>query len=200
MRRISILSAGFMMQVFASLSPLAAQAPTDTFARLPNEEVPGRQIGWMDANSFAAFVRAVETTRPIVVVFGDQTSPLTQKLPDLVLSCPHINQLAGQAVFTYANPRTDEFAHRMASHLKLSVFPTISVLAPNTDKLTELYRIEGFVDAATIAGDLRKVFEARRYWQPSLPQPTSLPAHALAYPGKACTPAGAQRLGLTGNR
>ena len=179
----------------AALSgPACAQAP-DAFLNLPRQEAPGRQIGWFANQTMDAFVKAVETNRPVILVVGDANSKFTQAFAKQVTPCPHLNQLAGAAVFAYGSPSADEFARRIAVHLKLTVFPTITVLAPRTDKLTELYRLEGFFDARTAAEDLRKALVASNYAK-DLAAPKTLPSHYLAYPGLACTPQGAKRLGF----
>lgn len=173
-----------------------ARSADDAFDRLPQVEVPGRQIGWPQSGTLDAFTRAVEEAKPMIVVFGSAESSFTQQLAELVMPCPQLNQLAGAAVFVYGSPLADEFARRMAVQLKLTVYPTISVFAPRTDRLTELHRLEGFFDAETIASDLRQVIERGGYWPKGLAAPTSLPRHVLAYPGKACTREGAERLGI----
>jgi hypothetical protein len=104
----------------------------DAFSRVPTQETPGQQIGWFVNRTLDAMTQAVETSRLLVVVFGDKSSPLTQKFAQYVTPCPQLNQLAGAVVFAYGSPTADEFARRMASHLKLSVYPTISPIAPRT--------------------------------------------------------------------
>jgi len=141
-----------------------AQSAGDTFPRLPAAEVQGKQIGWTVNATLDAFVRAVETVKPLVIVFGDVNSGFTRKLTELVLACPHLNQLAGVAVFAYGAPATDEYARRMASRFKLQTYPTISVIASRTDTLTELYRMEGLFDAERIAGDLQQTLRQNGYW------------------------------------
>ncbi|CAH1648994.1 hypothetical protein CHELA40_10156 [Chelatococcus asaccharovorans] len=64
-------------------------------------------------------------------------------------------------MFAYGSPSTDEYARRMAERLKLSVYPTISVIAPRTDRLTEEYRM------------------ARDYWPKGIAQPRKPPVHYL---------------------
>jgi len=62
--------------------------------------------------------------------------------------------------------------------------------------LHELYRLEGFFDAATAAGDLYQVLTQNNYWPADRPAPEPLPTSDLAYPNMACTPAGARKLGI----
>ena len=195
--RPSWMSVGLVATAAMScLLGAAAQAAADAFERLPEIEAPGRQIGWPRKGTLEAFTFAVENAKPMVVVFGSAGSGYTQKLAELVIPCPHINQLAGAAVFVYGPPQADEYARRMALRLKLTEFPTISVIAPRTDRLTELYRMEGFFDAETIANDLRKAIEGGGYWPKGLAVPAALPRNPLAYGGKACNAEAARRLGF----
>jgi hypothetical protein len=131
------------------------------------------------------------------MVLGEGGSRRTLDFALKVAPCPHINQLAGMVVFAYGSVDADEFARRMAVHLKIELVPSISILAPRTDMLTELYRIEGVFDAATVAGDIRRVAKDGGYWPDSQKEPAPLPQHYLAYPNMGCTPEGARRLGLT---
>lgn len=192
-RRIAIACAVGLTAVTTSAPALSA---ADAFTQVPSQEVLGSQIGWYVNRTLDAFVQAVENNKPLIVVFGDQTSPLTQAFAKFVTSCPQLNQLAGVAVFAYGSPSADEYARRMASHLKLTRFPTISIIAPRTDKLTEEYRMEGFFHAQSAADHLQRVLVARNYWPKGAAMPRKLPGHYLAYPGKACTLEGAKRLGI----
>ena len=176
-----------------------AHGAAEPFTQLPRQDVRGSQIGWYVNDTLEAFVHAVENNKALIIVFGDKTSPLTMAMSARVAACPHLNRLAGAAVFAFASPSVDEYARRMASHLRLTAFPTISIVAPRTDKLTELYRLEGFFDAETIANDLLSALGQARLWPADMDRPGPLPQHPLAYPGMACNPAGAKRLGLSGN-
>lgn len=184
-RRIAGLIAALALPLL-SAAPGTAQTAGDAFDRLPGNEMSGRQIGWGKAGTLEAMKKALVDAKPMVVVFGSQDASLAQLLAQKVLPCPHLNQLAGIAVFVYGAPQEDEFARRMALHLKLTVFPTISVIAPRTDVLTETYRMEGFFDAEAIARDLRMAFERGGYW-PKGYSPAVLPQHRLAYPNMICT-------------
>ena len=115
-----------------SMCALAPYANTQSapFPNLPRQESPGRQIGWYQNQTNDAFVKAVETNKPLIIVFGDRKSPFFVKTAETVLPCPHLNQLAGKAVFLIGMPDTDEFARRIAVALKLTDYPTISVIAP----------------------------------------------------------------------
>jgi hypothetical protein len=180
----------FVAAAMCALAPRAESA-SEPFAHLSRQEVPGRQIGWIQNQTLEAFTEAVEANKPLVIVFGDRTSRFFVKQAEVALPCPHVNQLVGHAVFAIGMPDTDEYARRMALRLKLATYPTISVIAPRTDKLVELHRMEGFFDAEAIATDLRKVI-----WPKGLPDPPKLPSNSFAYPNMACTAEGARRLGI----
>jgi hypothetical protein len=191
--RIAGLIAALALPVLAvTAGTTVAQPAGDAFDQLPGNELPARQIGWAKGGTLEAFKKAVENVKPMVVVFGSRESGYSQTLAQKVLPCPHLNQLAGTAVFVYGPPQEDEFARRMALHLKLTDFPTISVIAPRTDVLTEIFRMEGFFDAETIARDLRAAFERGGYWPKGL-SPAALPQHKLAYPNMICTRDAARR-------
>jgi hypothetical protein len=177
-------------------APALAQSADDAFDALPRQERDGEQVGWFVNDTMGAMIRAVETGRPLVIVLGQGDSGHTRDFAQKVAPCPHINQLAGVVVFAYASYQVDEFARRMAVHLKIEHAPSIAILAPRTDVLTELHRIEGVFDAATVAGDIRRVAEAGGYWPDGRHRPATLPNHYLAYPNLGCTPEGARRLGL----
>jgi len=114
-----------------------------------------KPIAWR-SNSLEAFVEAIENEKPMVVVFGDDSSPMFNKqIAELQADKENkMGRLSDRAVFVVGKPNHDEYARRMASHLKLTDYPTISVIAPRTDQLTETYRMEGYFDVATIFSDL----------------------------------------------
>lgn len=173
-----------------------AQADAEVFQQLPSQEIPGQQPGWFVNATLDAMTDAVERNRPLILVMGDATSSLTIDFGRYVAPCPHFGQLAGAATFAYGSPMTDEFARRIALHLKLTDYPTISVLAPRTDFLHEVYRLEGIFDAKTAAGYLYQALVQNGYWPADRPRPAALPSHYLAYPNLACTKEGARHLGL----
>ncbi|HNB21074.1 MAG TPA: hypothetical protein PKZ32_01565 [Candidatus Melainabacteria bacterium] len=122
-----------------------------------------RPIQWRE-NSLDAFVEAVENSKPMVVVFGDNSSPLFNKQIQEMRSDKDslMSRLSERAVFVVGKPTEDEYARRMASHLKLTDYPTISVIAPRTDQLTETYRMEGYFKVADIYADLDKALPVKK--------------------------------------
>lgn len=122
-----------------------------------------RPIEWRE-NSLDAFVEAVENEKPLVVVFGDNSSPLFNKqIQEMRADKDNLmSRLSERAVFVVGKPNEDEYARRMASHLKLTDYPTISVIAPRTDQLTETYRMEGYFKVAEVYADLNKALPAKK--------------------------------------
>lgn len=114
-----------------------------------------------EEDSLQAFVKAVEQDKPMVVLFGNPPkfrSPEGTNFTNAIrkeFDKPELQELRDRAVFTLGFPEEDEFARRMGTHLKLTEFPTISIIAPRTDQLTETYRMEGFFTAAEIVKDLK---------------------------------------------
>ncbi len=128
-----------------------------------------KPISWRD-NSLEAFVEAVENDKPMVVVFGDNSSPLFNKQIQEMKNDQKqlLESLSDRAVFVVGKPTEDEYARRMASHLKLTDYPTISVIAPRTDQLTETYRMEGYFPVADIYSDLDKALPKKKQQKPNL--------------------------------
>jgi hypothetical protein len=120
-------------------------------------------IEWRE-NSLDAFVEAVENEKPLVVVFGDNNSPLFNKqIQEMRADKDNLmSRLSQRAVFVVGKPTEDEYARRMASHLKLTDYPTISVIAPRTDQLTETYRMEGYFKTTDIFSDLDKALPKKQ--------------------------------------
>lgn len=130
-----------------------------TFAQTPPKPA-AKGFVWED-NSLEAFIKAIEQDKPLVVLFGNSPkfrSPEGTNFTNAIrkeFDKPELQELRDRAVFTLGFPEEDEYARRMASHLKLTDYPTISIIAPRTDQLTETYRMEGFFTAAEIVKDLK---------------------------------------------
>jgi hypothetical protein len=127
------------------------------------EKALDRPISWRN-NSLEAFVEAVENDKPMVVVFGDNSSPMFRKqMAELQADKDRqMASLSERAIFVIGKPNEDENARRMASHLKLTDYPTISVIAPRTDQLTETYRMEGYFSVSQIFSDLNAALPAAK--------------------------------------
>ncbi|MFO0916505.1 MAG: hypothetical protein U0795_26345 [Pirellulales bacterium] len=171
----------------AAMSLVCITGPTLGQESPPNS----KRIAWR-TSVLDAFVEAVENNKPLVVVFlanpsyrpesGDNLSNREwAELDELV-----VHELADEAVFAVAQfdqrlgRVADEYGHRMFFHLKLTALPTISVIAPRTDALTELRRLEGFFPAGDVVSDLTNCFKryaaAQLISRASAPADSSVPA------------------------
>lgn len=189
MKRVRIIAPLIALIAMTGLvtSPCRAQSAAEPFAPLPRQEIRGAQIGWYVNDTLEAFIHAVENTKALIIVFGDKSSSHTQTMGQRVAACPQLNRLAGTAVFAFASPNVDEYARRMAALLRLTDYPTISVIYPRTDVLTEVHRMEGFFDAETIADTMHSALRRANLWPAGMPAPSRrwmLPVPA----GMACTP------------
>lgn len=168
-----------MKRLFLSLIALTFWIRPDyCLAQDASGKVPPEFV-W-ETNSLDAFVKAVEQNKPMVVLFGSLPEFRNEKGGNLTndirkeFNAQELNALRERAVFTLGLPEQDEYARRMAAHLKLTVYPTISVIAPRTDRLTETYRMEGFFKRGEILHDLNLAL-------PGQPQvPVAAPADAPA--------------------
>lgn len=149
-RILSLLA--LLLGLAASASPVRAD---DKALATPN---PNR-IHW-EMNTLDAFVKAVEEVKPMVVVFLAPKEFRNEKGGNLsndfqaVLDSKELLAFKDRAIFAKGFAHEDEYARRMASHLKLTVYPTISVIAPRTDQLTETFRMEGFFKIEEVVSDL----------------------------------------------
>ena len=113
------------------------------------------------------FIKAVEEKRPLVIVFTmspSYRSPSGTNFSNLTMEqfdAPELQALAGDAVFVICqfDHRTgrmrDEHGRRIWNKLKLTSCPTVSIIAPTTKSLTEVFRIEGTFEAQVVAGHLK---------------------------------------------
>lgn len=139
-----------------------AQAPAKPSAKTTAKPA-AKGFVW-EEDSLQAFIKAVEQNKPLVVLFGNPPafrSPAGTNFTNAIrkeFDKQEMLELQAEdrAVFTLGFPEEDEMARRMATHLKLTDYPTISVIAPRTDQLTETYRMEGFFSAADVAKDLTR--------------------------------------------
>ncbi len=114
-----------------------------------------------------AFVEAVENQKLLVIVFlanpsyrneygNNLSNRQRSELDELI-----VHELADDAVFAIAEfdqrlgRVRDEHGNTVFTRLKLDTLPTITVIEPRTDALTERYRMEGFFKAADVVHDLK---------------------------------------------
>jgi len=122
---------------------------------------PQEKIKWSkDATS--AYTESVERNEPLVMIFqesGQWTDKLNQQFES-----PQVQQYANEAVFVKAVPSQDTVARNIATALGVERLPTISVLNPDPNIISERGRIEGFEDSATLSKDLDRFI--RNYTPP----------------------------------
>ncbi|MBL8821945.1 MAG: hypothetical protein JNJ77_05100 [Planctomycetia bacterium] len=126
----------------------------------PQAKAEPNHIQW-ELNTLDAFVKAVEEEMPLVVVFLANPKDRYENQRNLsndfqvVLNSKELLMFKGKAIFAKGFAHEDEYARRMASHLKLTVYPTVSIIEPRTDALTECYRMEGFFKIEEVVKDLK---------------------------------------------
>lgn len=154
-----------------STQEVAAITPriNDSFQETEDfERVVEKAIEWRDS-AVDAFVEAIDSKKPMVMVFGDDSSPLFKRqMEELAADKDHqMSSLSKRAVFVVGRPDKDEYARRIATSLKLTDYPTISVIQPRTDALEESYRLEGYFPVSDIYSDLNKVLPPVKTKNPS---------------------------------
>jgi hypothetical protein len=148
LRQLSLFFFAYCTSV--ACAPVVAQAPAKPDAN---------RIHW-ENNTLAAFTKALEETKPLVVVFLADPKARFENSRNLsndyqiVLNSKELVAFKDRAIFAKGFAHEDEFARRMAIHLKITDYPTLSVIAPRTDQLTETYRMEGFFKIEEIVHDL----------------------------------------------
>ncbi|MEQ1828384.1 MAG: hypothetical protein ABL921_20655 [Pirellula sp.] len=120
-----------------------------------------------------AFISAVEESKPLVVAFlsnpgfrtASGSNPSSNQLSEL--DDARVHALAGQAEFVIAyydhdlQRARDKDGDLFLRRLNITALPTISIIAPRTDILEELFRLENFCTAETVSAHLSKVFSKR---------------------------------------
>lgn len=102
-----------------------------------------------------AYKEALKANKPLVVVFGEQGSSwFVDQMAEM--RKPEMEEVAQQAVWLEGIPSKDKAAAAIAKALELKEYPTISVLAPNPDKITETMRFEGFFPINELRAPLQK--------------------------------------------
>lgn len=120
-----------------------------------------KHIDWQkDAST--AYTKSVESNQPMVMVFEEQ-GPWTDKV-NAELEKPEIQQYASEAVFVKAVPSKDLVAKNIATALGVEHLPTVSVLDPDPEMISERGRIQGFEAASVLGADLGRFI--RNYVRP----------------------------------
>ncbi|HEY1251372.1 MAG TPA: hypothetical protein VGH97_09290 [Thermoanaerobaculia bacterium] len=138
--------------VAAMLTKVATTpAPLDWVPAAVSPAPTGR-IVW--ARDFAdGYRRSVGLNKGMVVVFGSPGGEWYEKVVASFAS-PEIAALADQAVWIRADPTTEVMAKNVCNALGVEHTPTISVLDPDPEMISEEARIEGYEEPARLARDL----------------------------------------------
>lgn len=124
------------------------------------------RIRWED-DVMEAFVKAIETNRPMVVLFVSNTSYRSPEGGNIsnearkVFESAKLQELANEAVFVLCtfdhtqNTIHDEFGKRIYQRLNIELVPTLCMFAPRTDFLQEVCHVEGIRTAETYAAELK---------------------------------------------
>ncbi len=133
--------------------PIEGFDPTRVFAPT-DAEVAKVWIGWYVNRSIDAFRKAIDENKPLVLVVAEGWCKYCVNLAYDSLRCAAVDRFAGDAVFAYSFPTTDNGARSIAGSLKVDAYPTIVVLEPESRLLLERGRINGYFDANRIGGYL----------------------------------------------
>lgn len=147
---------------FAQSAPaMPAAAPVETSSA----------ISWR-TSVFDAFVEAIESTKPLVILFvsdpthtaADSTNAGNEQLAEFNRS--EVQALAGQAVFVLCHYNwekecmRDEFGERIRRHVHITDLPTTLVITPRTDELVEAARFERVHTSGELVQGLSDAFVA----------------------------------------
>ena len=140
--------------VASVLTPLAAKAATPhPLDWVPGAITPAGRIVW--AKDFADGYRSsVELNKGMVVLFGTPGGAWYEKVL-ASFDSPELAALADQAIWIRADPTKEVMAKNVCTALGVEHTPTISVLDPDTEMISEEQRIEGYEEPAKLASDLR---------------------------------------------
>ena len=124
-------------------------------------------INWkIDATK--AYQDGIDQNLPIVMIFlapVQRNSRFSNQMRSVVFS-DAFQALANRAVFVFAEPDNDAMVEKIFKGLEVKVYPTISVLEPNADRVVESVRIEGFFKADELVAHLEKWIGNNRPKQP----------------------------------
>jgi hypothetical protein len=117
-----------------------------SLAALPEENVPGVQIGWYINKSIDAYLEAIDRNKPLVLVAVIEECEHCDRLLS-AMRCSEVGRLAGEAVFAALIPARDLAGSAMTGSLNISTYPTITVVEPEARMLLERGRINGYFNA-----------------------------------------------------
>jgi hypothetical protein len=123
----------------------------------PAAQVDGVRIGWYFNRAIDAFREAIDENKPLVLIVGEQWCDYCLNLARDALRCAAIDRFAGDAAFAYSFVSSDRGAESLADSLRITAYPTITVLEPETRMLLERRRITGYFDATLLGGHLETI-------------------------------------------
>jgi len=131
------------------------------------------------ANALDAMVEAVENRKPLVVLFRNEPAddPFSFGRNTIAgLKADGLAEFRDQAVFVevvfhHAVELRDEWGNRLARQVKITDSPTLSIFAPNVERVTQVSRSDGFFTTAQIKeflrADLPAAIDVKHSWLPA---------------------------------
>ena len=172
----------------APVAPPAAPAAAAPSAPANSEKgcLPAQPVGaatapavvW-HANGLDAMVEAVENHKALVVLFRNDPADDSSRFGRTTIEGLQADGLAEfrdravfvEVVFHRVVGTRDEWGIRLARHLKITDSPTLSIVAPNEERVTEVSRSEGFFTTAELKDSLRAnlsgALDVKRSWLPT---------------------------------
>jgi len=132
----------------------ATPEPYNPFAGVPlvPSRTPSGRIEW--SASFAEGYReAVERNKAMVVVFGSPGGEWHEKVV-ASFENPELAALADRAIWIRSDPTKETMGRNVCTALGVAHTPTLSVLDPDPEMISEELRVEGYEEPAKLARDL----------------------------------------------
>ena len=166
--QINKIQIAFLLGFLACISDGFGQdsKPFKTFTQLQKEldalKAPiAKSIPW-EADSRAAYTKAVSKHCPLVILFTNAPGPGAGELSEKTLrelEADGLKEFHDKVVFVHVQfTKTNgaDFGVEIARSLKLKEVPYLAFLAPNPTKISEAYHMEGYFSVADIKADIAK--------------------------------------------
>ena len=140
--------------VASIMAKAATPVPKETLDWLvvPTPAPAGRILWAQDFEH--GYQDAVSLNKGMVVLFGTPGQPWYEKVLASIES-PEIGALADQAIWIRSDPTKEIMAKNVCTALGVEHLPTISVLDPDPEIISEEQRIEGYEEPERLARDLK---------------------------------------------
>jgi hypothetical protein len=145
---------GLVASILGREAKETSHVPDNPFAGVPLKpsRTPSGRIEW--AASFKdGYIEAVERNKAMVVLFGSPGGEWYEKVLASFAS-PELAALADKAVWIRTDPLKDTMTRNVCTALGVEHTPTLSVLDPNPEMISEELRVEGYEEPAKLARDL----------------------------------------------